>query len=291
MKIGLGTAQFGMDYGISNGAGKIPITEVREILDLAGCENISVIDTASVYGNSEEVIGNNLPKNSDFSIVTKTPIFTNKSIAQKDVVTLKDTFLCSLKNLKQASIYGLLIHAPDDLLKKGGNALWDTMYDLKNQGLVKKIGISVYNGEQIDRILENFLPDLIQLPLNVFDQRLLHSGHLTKLKKMGVEIHARSVFLQGALLSKVGMLPECVKGMRSYLQRYYQFVFKNRWTPIQAALGFVLGIKEVDVAFVGVDSCSHLQDIINFAKPLDNDLFFPFIIDEDTVLNPSKWKL
>ena len=100
----------------------------------------------------------------------------------------------------RGNVYGLLAHHADDLLVPGGRRVFEEMQRLLEEGLVRKIGVSVYSGQQIDSILELYTPDIVQLPLNLFDQRLLESGHLEKLKRRGVEIHARSVFLQGLLL-------------------------------------------------------------------------------------------
>lgn len=86
------------------------------------------------------------------------------------------------------------MHRADDLFVPGGERLMAALTDLKQQGLVAKIGVSVYNAEQIDQVLDRFAIDLVQLPISVLDQRLLRSGHLRKLKSAGVEVHARSVF-------------------------------------------------------------------------------------------------
>lgn len=291
MKIGLGTVQFGIDYGMANVGGKVSVSEVRKILDFAKQQGVSILDTAFAYGDSEENLGNILTDDGCFSIVTKTPSFKNPVITRNEVAELSNAFMTSLKRLRRKSVYGLLLHAADDLLKHGGDLLWKEMCHLKEQGAVKKIGVSVYTGEQIDGILDKYPIDLIQLPINIFDQRLLSNGDLNKLKKKNVEIHARSVFLQGVLLSKVKELPKYFEPLRNRLQKYYEFVYKYNWTPVQAALGFVLGIKEIDTVLLGVDNERHLREIINMAKPLDSHLFKRFAIHDDMFLNPSKWQL
>ena len=291
MKIGLGTVQFGMDYGVSNAAGKVLAPEVSKILDLAKQQSISILDTASSYGNSEEVLGSVLADDRSFSIVTKTPVFKNEIITKSEVTELNNAFAASLKKLQQPSVYGLLVHSSEDLLKHGGDLLWEKMCNLKEQGLVKKIGVSVYTAEQIDRISDKYSIDLIQVSINVFDQRLLLSGHLSKLKKTNIEIHARSIFLQGVLLSKVTDLPSYFKPFHSHLQRYYEFVYKHNWSPVQASLGFALGIEEIDTVLLGVESEAQLREIINTAKSLDSSLFRRFAMDDDLLLNPSKWQL
>lgn len=291
MKLGLGTAQFGMDYGVSNVIGKVPIHEVQKILGLARQHGVSILDTAFAYGESEKILGNVLTSGSSFSIVTKTPAFESEVITKRDVAKLSNAFVLSLKKLQQVSIYGLLAHTVDDLLKHGGGLLWDEMKNLKAQGLVEKIGVSIYTAVQIDNILDKYSIDFIQLPINIFDQRLLLSGYLEKLKKRNIEVHARSAFLQGILLTKLEDLPSYFKPFCNHLQRYYEFIYKHNWSPVQAALGFVLGIDAIDTVLLGVDSEKQLREIMNAAKPLDFTLFQQFAVDDELLLNPSKWKL
>src|SRR5262249_43348603 len=131
---------------------------------------------------------------------TKTPYFDSKADAQRNADMLVQTFERSLLRLRQQNIYGLLIHDINFLLQTGGDAVWATLRSLQGQGLVEKIGVSVYTGQQIDAVLARFDPTLVQLPINILDQRLILDGHLKKLKARGVEIHARSIFLQGLLL-------------------------------------------------------------------------------------------
>lgn len=291
MKIGIGTVQFGMDYGISNAAGKVAKCEVSKILNLAKTNGIAVLDTACAYGDSEEILGDVLVSDHTFSIVTKTPVFEKEIISKSEIAKLNDTFASSLRKLRQNFIYGLLVHAAEDLLKEGGGRLWDAMCVLKDRGLVKKIGVSIYTAEQIDRVLSKYSIDLIQVPVNVFDQRLLLNGYLKEMKKVNIEIHARSILLQGVLLTRVQELPPHFKPLFHHLRRYYEFVYKYNWTPLQTALGFVLGINELDTVLVGVESILQLQEIMKVAQPLDYKLFERFAIVDDIFLNPSKWKL
>ena len=184
MKIGLGTVQFGLDYGVSNKEGKTAPDEVGRILKAAADRGVRVIDTAALYGSSEEALGSALPTGHRFDIVTKTRSFKKDSITPDDARILEEGFGASLSKLRSRSVYGLLLHDCDDLLAKGGGLLMAKMQGFKERGLVKKIGVSVYTASQIDRVMARFSIDIIQLPLSVFDQRLIQSGHLSRLKAL-----------------------------------------------------------------------------------------------------------
>lgn len=291
MKIGLGTVQFGIDYGISNQDGKTTLDEIERILDVATDNGLSVIDTAAMYGTSEEALGKTLSESHRFKIVTKTPIFTASPIASDDVQRLEDSFFQSLQKMKRASIYGLLIHNAEDLLNENGHLLFAKMSELKQKGLVEKVGVSVYTALQIDDILEKFQIDIIQLPINVLDQRLLISGHLSELKKRGVEIHARSVFLQGLLLMSSETLPPFFDSVREHLKNYHRTIHKHGLTPVRAALGFLISIPDIDFIICGVNNHSQLKEICAEAVPVGSMDFSSFALSDETILNPSNWRL
>ena len=293
MKIGVGTAQFGLNYGISNQDGKTTPEEVTKIIDVAALNKVRVIDTSPAYGTSEEVLGKTLPCPHNFDIVTKTPAFLKASITGDDVKLLENTFYQSLSKLYQQSIYGLLVHHVDDVLAKDGNLLLQKMQEIKEQGLVKKIGVSIYTSEQIDRVLDKYSIDLIQVPINVLDQRLLLSGHLQKLKKLGIEIHARSVFLQGLLLMKPEHLPSYFDSVRKHLKDYYGFICQRNISPLQAALSFVSSLSEIDAVLVGVNNCHQLQEVLLGITQhnIINKDFFELALSDTWVLNPSNWRI
>jgi aryl-alcohol dehydrogenase-like predicted oxidoreductase len=293
MKLGLGTAQFGMDYGISNKHGKILPQEVRKIIEVAKENDIDLIDTANLYSDSESVLGKSLPANHKFKIITKTPVFNVNNITAVQVERLRTSFNRSLEKLRQDYLYGLLIHNPDDLLTSCGTLLIEEMQNIRKQKLVEKIGISIYTNRQIDQVLNLFNPDIVQIPINIFDQRLLESGHLVKLKNMGIEIHARSVFLQGLLLMEPEDLQAYFSPIRERFIQYNRFLESNHLTKLQAALLFANQINEIDVVVVGVTSASELNDIIVATDIIKSfryiDMSVLKVADEN-MINPSKWK-
>jgi len=294
MKLGIGAAQFGLDYGVSNTEGITPIAEAAKILKQAESLGIEMIDTAPAYGNSETVLGSCIHDKHRFKIMTKTPFFDKDVIREQDVELLRKTFISSLRNLKQSSVYGLLIHHADDLFAVNGQKLWKSMEALKNEGLVKKIGVSVYDAEQIDELLERYTVDLIQVPLNIFDQRLLKSGHLKKMRDRQIEIHARSIFLQGLLLMEPSELPPYLSHAAPRLQKYQDLIKPLNLTALGAALVFIDNLDEIDTYIVGLNNYQQLEEIFShLTKNRDNSLdfdFSKFALTDESIINPSLWR-
>jgi aryl-alcohol dehydrogenase-like predicted oxidoreductase len=287
VKLGLGTAQFGLNYGISNKKGQCSQPEVRKILNLAAEQNIQVLDTASSYGNSENVIGESLWENHPFRIVTKIPKFSSL-----DNVTLKlrKNFKQSLSKLRQDYIYGLLDHNADNLLSVKGKELWKVMQQLKQDGMVNKIGASVYTPEQVDSVVDNYAIDIIQVPINIFDQRLLQNGYLSKIKRRGIEIHARSVFLQGLLLMEASSIPDSMAEIRDCVRRFHTDCYSRGYTSLHIALDFMLQQKDIDVILVGVCSYYELRDISNIINlNITKYDYEKYALNDECLINPSLW--
>jgi len=279
-KLALGTVQFGLDYGITNQSGQVTIKEVKSILDFAKENGIDALDTASGYGNSEKVLGEVGVDN--YHIVTKTISLKN------GVDKVIDGFYQSLDDLSQKQVEGLLIHNIQDIENKQFNVLFNKLNELKQQGLIKKIGFSTYTPEQVNFLLENFDFNIIQVPFNVFDTRLIQSGQLQALKSKGVEIHSRSVFLQGILLN-FNDLPKYFKTWGKQFNEYQTMVKESEMSLLEYALNFALSTQEVDKVLVGVDSKQQLEEIVRSLKKHDN--LDAYTISDINLLNPSMWKV
>jgi aryl-alcohol dehydrogenase-like predicted oxidoreductase len=278
MKLALGTVQFGLDYGITNHGGQVAIDEVKDILDYAKTNNIDTLDTAARYGNSEQVLGE-VGVNS-YRIITKTtPLKNGVDRVIKD-------FHQSLDNLNIGQVDGLLIHNIDDVKDKRFGDLFHKLNELKEKGLINKIGFSTYTPDQVDFLLENFDFDLIQVPFNVFDMRLIDGGQLKKIKDNNIEIHARSVFLQGVLLD-FDNLPDYFLTWRRQFSEYREMVDSSGLSLLEYALNFVLNTQEIDKILVGVDSKKQLIEITQAVKSLDS--LESHSISDINLLNPSLW--
>jgi aryl-alcohol dehydrogenase-like predicted oxidoreductase len=258
MKLALGTAQFGSHYGAFNGVGRIASEEVSQILREAIGAGIRTLDTALAYGDSERAIGASGLAGS-FAIVTKIPSLRQASDPAMRIQTLLSE---SRGRLGVATVHGLLLHDPSDLLSPIGPSVWRAMKEARDSGQVSKIGVSVYDDEQAFSIVEHYGIDLVQVPVSIIDQRVVHSGLLRDLKAAGIEIHARSVFLQGFVLAEPESLPPQLRRFRDTLSFFRSWCRKAGYTPIEAALAFVRQLPEVDRLVVGVDGLRHLEQII-----------------------------
>lgn len=289
MKLSLGTVQFGLNYGVTNHSGMTPAEDVKKILEYAKENNITHLDTAPSYGNSEKVIGSYI--NNDFIINTKTPHFTSCEIREQDIDELERTFFQSLKNLNQTYVEGIYVHNINDMRKKNAEKLFQKIASLKNQGFVRKIGFSIYENEDLDFLWQYYDFDLVQIPINLFDQRFLENNYLEKLKDRQVEIHARSIFLQGILLSQIADLPTHLRNLTPAFIKYEIFLNDNRLSKLDAAIHFIKNIKEIDYMIIGVNNVQQLIEILeSYSKNLifEEDLHFLSVNDPDFI-DPRRW--
>lgn len=293
MKLALGTVQFGLPYGVANTAGQPGEAEVRAILEHAAAAGVTVLDTACLYGDSEAVLGRSLPAGHDFRIVTKTPKFAGME-AGAAVSSLNAAFAESCARLRVSAVYGLMAHDANDLLGADGEALWLAMSALRGAGRVGRIGASVYSGVQIDALLQRYPLDLIQLPLSLLDQRLLNGGQLDSLHARGVEIHVRSVFLQGALLMAPETLPAHLAGLRPQIEEVARRAASLGITTLQAALRFAAGLPQVSAVVCGVDSVAHFDElaaVLNQSVPaLGAEAVAACACADPRLLDPSQWR-
>ncbi len=289
MKLALGTVQFGLEYGISNVVGKTSFHEAHAIWEAACRDGVDVLDTAPGYGESEAVIGR-FESRYLAKIVTKTPGFLGDEIKESEVLLLEESFLKSLELLNCKNVYALLIHVVGDLLKPGGWRLYEMMKKLKKDGFIQKVGVSVYTGDQIDSVIHQFNIDILQLPINILDQRLIKSGHIEKLKNYNIEVHARSVFLQGLLLMNENTWPKSLEYYFPLLRRYHVRIRELGLSKIEAALGFVNSLNGIDRIVCGVNSLVQWDELAKAANIIVNPQHFrDFACNEPNLVDPSKW--
>jgi len=285
--LALGTAQFGMVYGIANQQGEVSLEEVGEILTIAKDAGIDTLDTAMSYGESEGKLGQIGVHN--WKVITKLPAVPQGCFGISNWV--KASVADSLKRLKIEKLYGLLLHHPQDLLQDYGEELYNALQSLRSCGIVKKIGISIYSPTELDQIWKAYKFDLVQTPFNGFDQRLVNSGWLQQLKEQEVEVHARSLFLQGLLLLSEKDRPQKFQRWNSLWTAWHTWLNQQEVSPLAACLGaaFNSGQSLFHRIIVGVDSKKQLQEIL---AVLETDLprWPTQITTQDLdLINPTRW--
>lgn len=282
MKVTLGTVQFGIQYGISNTHGVPSDSELKSIFSVANELGIQHLDTAKAYGTAEERIG----KWSDnkFKIITKFPKVDSNEM-------LEEALSESLLKLKVDSIYGYLAHNADVLIEHP--ELWKTLLEAKQLGKIKKIGYSLYTPEQLETLLEmNCVPDLVQLPYSILDRKF--EEQLQVLKEIGVEVHVRSVFLQGLYFLNPNQLPEKLQPLQSSLLELNDLCIQNNVSVAAATINYVISNPNIDQLVIGVETATQLRENIELITSWkSNPELFSRVeaikIKDKSLLNPVNW--
>ena len=284
-RIAIGAAQFGMNYGIANNTGQTSFSELSKILNSAQKLGINTIDTATSYGESENMLGKFGVEN--WQVVSKLSSINKLANIENFV---QKSLESSLNKLKLKSLYGLLIHKPEDLLSNYGKNIFKAIQKLKEKGLIKKIGVSIYDIKDIDLIIPKFQIDLIQAPFNIIDQRLKTSGWLQKIKDSNIELHTRSAFLQGLLLMNKNLRPNKFDRWQQIWNNWEKFLKDSGKEPHEICLGFVLSNPEIDKVILGFDNLNQLTKVLKPINPIKLKLPPNILSNDMNLINPSMWE-
>ncbi len=294
-RLGLGTVQWGMSYGIANQSGVAPAADVSAILKRARESGVTTLDTAWAYGDAERALGEHRAVAAGFKVVTKTrPLKGTDKTPAESADLVEEAFRASLSTLGGTAVYGLLVHHADDLLGPAGNALWKRLQELRAEGMVEKIGCSLYRPAEFAELLARYQLDLVQVPYNIYDQRYVTSGLSCVAKSRGVEVHLRSAFLQGVLLMPPERLPEHFRALRAHHARLWTAYQELGVPPLQAALGFSLHCADADRIIVGCEQVRQWEEILATADsplpPGAMERLRQFAVDDEVYVNPARWK-
>ena len=271
-KLVLGTAQFGLQYGV-NSAGRPGEEAVREILAAAWEGGITTLDTSSAYGNAEQVLGQCL--RAPFRLISKYP---------KGEASVRASFDESLRRLGTESLYGYLLHHFE--VFRNRPSVWEDFLYLRAEGRVRKIGFSLYEPPELEFILERDIPfDLLQIPFNLFDRKFL--PYMKELHEKGVEIHVRSTFLQGLFFMDRNALPAKLQPLRRYLLELDEYACNAGLTVAEVALNANLRNPWIDGVLIGVDNLQQLQANLQAVKDVPVDIAID--VEEKALLNPVNW--
>ena len=285
-KITIGTAQFGLNYGISNQNGQVSLTEIEKILDFSKRCGINNIDTAIAYGDSESRLGAVGIK--DWDVVSKLPSIPDNCLNVKDWVV--KSIEESLERLKIPSLYGLLLHRPNELLAPAGIELYEAMKFLKYCGMVKHLGISIYGPDELVSLSQFKDVEIVQTPLNIFDRRLINQGLLNRLAEEGREVHIRSAFLQGLLLMELENRPSKFARWGNLWQQYDNYIKTCGLSKLQLCIRYVLSFTKIKKVIVGVDSLSQLKEIYDAASGDMSELPEELQSNDLLLINPALWQ-
>jgi len=291
-RLGIGTVQFGLDYGIANKTGKPDQSVAENILNAARSFGVSYIDTSPAYGSSESILGKIIAGNSSsFKIVSKTPAFNSSAVNEQDREIVIASAEASLLQLGIKQLYGLLLHHGMNVTEIGGEHLISALQELKESGKVKKIGFSAYNVEEAEKILDVFTPDIIQIPVNIFDQSIINSALFKNLKSAGIEVHARSVFLQGLLLLNPNDLPAHFEGIKTQMLDFHAWLAKNSLSPLEGCIGFAFQTIGLDAIIIGSESAEQIRQILSAVEKVEKlDLdFSEWALNDPLITNPTLW--
>ncbi len=285
MKLALGTVQFGLPYGVANRAGQVAPKAVRAILDLAAAHKIDTLDTAVSYGESEQRLG--LAGVQGWQIVSKLPPVPADCVNVYDWVA--STVKSSLEKLRVPRLYGLLLHRPAQLMEAGGSDLYRALQQIKHEGLVEKVGVSIYEPAELDVIFGQYAIDLVQAPFNILDRHLIDTGWLDRLSLLGAELHVRSIFLQGLLLMPYAERPMKFQKWDALWMQWERWLEVNHLTPVQACLRYVMSFPQIGKVVVGVDDVAQMKEIIQASIGELPEVPSFLVSDGATLLNPARW--
>lgn len=301
-KLTLGTAQLGSHYGIANKTG-LPTREDRlKIIDYAINHGINSIDTSPSYGDSEIIIGEYVKiqsgKNNTKvpSIITKIPsVCFNNFITSEERHQFVDKMVFdSLKRLNLTHLDNCLLHDPLDMIANQGEVV-QYMLQLKKRKIVRKIGVSVYEPKEVEAALSLACFDIIQIPINVFDQRLIRKNLLRKLYEANIEIHGRSVFLQGLIFMSSNNLPKNMEGAKEFLESLRSLARKVKLDVMELALLYVRDLPELSKLIIGCETIKqigkniHIMNLPPLGEAVIREIQDLFKYVPNEIIDPRKW--
>ena len=284
-RIVLGGAQLGLPYGILNGGETLSREEVARILDTAFGHGIDSIDTAIAYGQSESIIGETAQNR--FKVISKLPpIPSSVSNVSEWVHTQVDA---SLSRLKCTSLDALLLHRPQDLTGIHGAELYDAISSLKIEKIIHRFGVSIYEPDELADIIGNFEIDLVQAPFNVFDRRIL--GVINQLAALNIELHVRSVFLQGVLIAGPAGRPQRFEPWFEHFALFDEWVHSTGMSAMSCCLGFALQQPGVAKLVIGATSAESLAEIIASVPNIHVDVPAHLQSSIEKLIDPRVWSV
>jgi len=268
-----------------NGGETLSREEVARILDTAVGHGIDSIDTAIAYGQSESVIGKTAQNR--FNIISKLPPLPSEvSNVSEWVHTQVDG---SLARLNCKSLDALLLHHPQDLVGQHGAELYAATSSLKIKKIIHRFGISIYAPDELDGIIGKFDIDVVQAPLNVFDRRILEV--IDQLTARSIEVHVRSVFLQGVLIASPKDRPQRFQPWSEHFAQFDTWVHSTGLSAMACCLGFALQQPGVAKLVIGTTSAESLAEIMNSVPNMYLEVPADLRSSSEQLIDPRIWSV
>lgn len=292
----IGTVQIGMTYGIDT-LGKPSDKEAQSILKYGLDSGINIFDTAPDYGDSEEIIGRFLSSHkSDTYIVTKLDCHYDKDIWEnKEIISrkIREDFNLSCRKLGLDKIPVYLVHNAPAAFKNNAIVL-DVLNEIKSEGKIGAVGVSLYTGDELKRCIDDKRVEVVQIPFNILDRRLVMSGLLDMAKKGGLIVFARSTYLQGLLLMEPERIPKYLNEAVGPVKKLRSIAEESGRSMKELCLKYVLSINGIDSVVVGINSVEQIEENIKVfgSKPLEKEIIEAvdkIPIPSENILNPYNW--
>jgi aryl-alcohol dehydrogenase-like predicted oxidoreductase len=286
MELGIGTAQFGLDYGITNKSGAIPEEDQRRIIAALVATGLRYIDTAPGYGHAESMLGRYIGSYSG------TVRCVTKGVAAPEAGSLESQLRRSLSRLGLGSTYAFLVHDFSKMAQSAVPSIAAELAAIKEQGLATKVGASLYTIEDLELFLSHEVGDIVQVPMNVLDWRFLDTPLASEAKKRGIEIHGRSLFLQGALCAWSDQLSAKLEPLRDSIERFSSWCSSVGHTSLEGCWAFARAQQIVDVFIVGVEGSRQFWENLaayqleSFHPKLED---FEKFKEQGPLLDPRNW--
>ncbi len=281
-KLGIGSGQFALDQ--TSVRGRPRSAEVRDMLEIAARTRLTMLDIAGYSPQSDAALGDILPRPNPFDIC----ISTVRADRGADLVEAEARAALRRMGVEQAEC--IMVPSASELFGSHGAALWDRLKALKDQGVTRKIGVAVFASDDPLGVARRFRPDVVQAPASLLDQRLIVDGTLASIAEMGIQVHLRSIFLNGLLLLPPDRAPNHLKAAAARISRARRLIAEGRSDPLQAALGFALSRPEAHTVLVGVASTAELNAVIAAGANPPPDLDWDeMAIDDPVALDPRAW--
>lgn len=288
-QLALGTAQFGLDYGITNRGGRASPAQADAMLAAAWQGGVRMLDTAQAYGGSEASLGEAFSRHPErgWRVVTKTLPLRLAAVDAAAIDRVDAAFQGSLQAL--GTVDTLLVHHAQDLLVPGGEALYAWLRRQQAEGRVRRIGVSIYDGAQALQLQKRHAFDVVQLPASIADQGLLRDGTVARLAEAGVDIHVRSLYLQGLLLADPGFVATRFPSHSAWTQRFRDECRSRGLTAVQACLSFFRSHPAFSVAVLGATSAIEVGDTLASWETAPAMDWSGWAVDNPSVTDPRQW--